>query len=124
MNPISNVDKLTRRIEQFRDEMIDLQMRLCAIPAIAPSSGGEGEAKKADFLVDWLKANGFVDITVVKAPDLDASCGYRPNILAYYRGLSQARTIWVMTHTDVVPPGEMSLWRGDTFTAWVEKGLI
>ena len=124
MNPDLTYEKLARRIEKYRDEMVDLQMRLCAIPAIAPSSGGEGEAKKADFLVDWLKANGFVDITVVKAPDLDAPSGYRPNILAYYRGGSQARTVWIMTHMDIVPPGELSLWRGDPFKAWVESGRI
>jgi succinyl-diaminopimelate desuccinylase len=124
MKPDAAFDKLTRRIEKYRDEMVDLQMRLCAIPAIAPSSGGEGEAKKAEFLVDWLMANGFVDITVVKAPDLDAPSGFRPNILAYYRGKSSDRTVWVMTHTDVVPPGELSLWRGDPFKAWVESGRI
>jgi succinyl-diaminopimelate desuccinylase len=124
MNANETFDKLARRIEQFRDEMVDLQVKLCAIPAIAPSSGGEGEAEKAEFLVGWLKANGFVDISVVKAPDLDAPSGYRPNILAYSRGRSSARTIWVMTHTDVVPPGEPSLWRGDPFKAWVEKGRV
>jgi succinyl-diaminopimelate desuccinylase len=124
MNANETFDKLARRIEQYRDAMVDLQMKLCAIPAIAPSSGGEGEAKKAEFLVEWLKANGFVDIEVVKAPDLDAPSGYRPNVLAYYRGRSHAKTVWVMTHMDVVPPGEMSLWRGDPFKAWVEKGRI
>ena len=97
MNPNGAFDKLAGRIEQYRDEMVDLQMRLCAIPAIAPSSGGEGEAKKADFLIDFLKANGFVDITLVKAPDMDAPAGYRPNVLAYCRGKSSARTIWVCT---------------------------
>ncbi len=34
------------------------------------------------------------------------AAGYRPNILAYYRGKSSARTVWIMTHMDVVPPGE------------------
>jgi len=124
MSPNEPFDKLARRIEQFRDEMVDLQVRLCAIPAIAPSSGGEGEAQKADFLIDWLKANGFVDVNLIKAPDLDAPAGYRPNILAYYRGKSSERTIWVMTHTDIVPPGELSLWDGNPFKAWVEKGRV
>jgi succinyl-diaminopimelate desuccinylase len=124
MNSNETFDKLERRIEQYRDEMVDLQMKLCAIPAIAPSSDGEGEAKKAEFLAGWLKDNGFVDIAVIKAPDLDAPAGYRPNILAYYRGKSQARTIWIMTHMDVVPPGELSLWRGDPYKAWVEKGRV
>lgn len=124
MNPNETFDKLTRRIEQFRDEMVDLQVRLCAIPAIAPSSGGEGEARKADFLIDFLKANDFVDVTLVKAPDLDSPAGYRPNVLAYYRGKSSARTTWIMTHTDVVPPGNLSLWHGHPYKAWVEKGRV
>jgi succinyl-diaminopimelate desuccinylase len=124
MSPNDPFDKLTRRIEQFRDGMVDLQVRLCAIPAIAPSSGGEGEAQKADFLIEWLKTNGFVDVTLIKAPDLDAPAGYRPNILAYYRGKSSERTIWVMTHTDIVPPGELSLWHGHPYKAWVEKGRV
>jgi succinyl-diaminopimelate desuccinylase len=117
-------DKLARRIENFRDEMVDLQVRLTAIPAVAPGSGGEGEAQKADFLAGWLKQNGFKDVTLIKAPDLDAPAGYRPNILASVKGQSSARTVWVMTHTDVVPPGELSLWTGHPYKAWVEKGRV
>jgi succinyl-diaminopimelate desuccinylase len=117
-------DKISQRIDSYRNDMIDLQIKLASIPAIAPSSGGEGEAKKAEFLVKFLQANGFVDVEVIKAPDLDAPAGYRPNILATYRGKSPAKTIWVMSHTDVVPPGELSLWRGDPFRPWVEEGKI
>jgi succinyl-diaminopimelate desuccinylase len=65
-----------------------------------------------------------VDIEVIKAPDLDAPSGYRPNILAYDRGKSSAKTIWIMSHMDVVPPGELSLWSGDPFRPWVEGGKI
>ncbi len=120
----SSFEKLAARIDRTRDDMVDLQMRLCAIPAIDPASGGEGEARKADFLVDFLKTRGIADIRLVKAPDLNAPSGYRPNILARVKGRSSARTVWVMTHTDVVPPGELSLWRGDPFKAWIEKGRV
>jgi succinyl-diaminopimelate desuccinylase len=117
-------DRIRQRIDTFRDEMIDCQIKLCAIPAIAPQSGGEGEARKADFLVGFLKANGWSDVQLIKAPDLETPAGYRPNLIALYKGRSSARTIWVMTHLDVVPPGELSLWRGDPFKAWVEGGKI
>ena len=116
--------KIAERLDLFRDEMIDLQIRLASIPAIAPSSGGEGEARKADVLVEVLKAAGLQDIEVIKTPDLDAPAGYRPNILAFFRGRSSVRTTWVMTHMDVVPPGEMSLWKGDPFKPWIESGKI
>jgi succinyl-diaminopimelate desuccinylase len=117
-------ERISRRIEQFRDEMVDLQIRLTAIPAIAPASGGEGEARKAEFLAGFLKEHGFRDISLIKAPDFDAPSGYRPNLLAYARGRSSARTNWVMTHTDIVPPGEMSLWKGHPYKAWIEKGRV
>jgi len=117
-------EKIAKRIDSSRDEMIDLQVKLCALPAIAPSSGGEGEMKKAEFLLDFLKRSGFQDITLLKAPDLEAPAGYRPNILAWHKGRSSSRTVWVMTHMDVVPAGELAQWRGDPFKAWVEGGKI
>jgi succinyl-diaminopimelate desuccinylase len=116
--------RIARRIESFRDEMIDMQVRLTALPAIAPASGGEGEGKRAEYLERFLQANGFIDIQLLKAPDLDAPEGFRPNLLARYKGKSAARTIWVMTHMDIVPPGEVSLWKGDPYKAWIEKGRI
>ncbi len=124
MSPAKDFLRVAKRIEQFRDDMVDLQVRLCALPAVAPSSGGEGEARKAEFLASFLKDNGFENLMLVKAPDLDAPAGFRPNLLAVYKGLSAARTTWVMTHLDVVPPGELAMWRGDPFKAWVEKGRV
>jgi succinyl-diaminopimelate desuccinylase len=116
--------RVAKRVESFRNEMIDMQIKLSALPAIAPSSGGEGEGKKARFLLDYLSQNGFEDIQLIKAPDLDAPEGVRPNILARFRGRSRAKTIWIMTHMDIVPPGELSLWSGNPYKAWIEKGRI
>ena len=118
------LEKIMRRIETYRDDMIDLQIKLCSFPAIAPESGGEGEAKKAEVLLDFLKINKIKNVEIINAPDLDASCGYRPNIIAKYPGLSSQKTIWIMTHMDVVPPGELSQWQGNPFKAWVEEGKI
>ncbi len=121
---MSDLATITRRIESFRNEMIDLQIKLCSVPAISPASGGEGEAEKAKILLEFLEKNGYDHIDVIKAPDLDAPAGYRPNIIAKYKGQSAVKTIWLMTHMDIVPPGELSLWKGDPFQAWIEKGKI
>ncbi len=117
-------ERIAARLDAYRDQMIDLQCRLAAIPAIAPSSGGEGEARKADLLVDYLKGIGISDIEVVKAPDPDAPSGFRPNILARVPGRRSDRTTWIMSHMDVVPEGDPALWRGDPFKPWVEDGKI
>jgi len=112
------------RLDSCREAMIDLQCRLAAIPAIAPSSGGEGEARKAEILIEFLKGIGVSDIELVKAPDPDAPAGYRPNILARLPGRRSDRTVWIMSHMDVVPEGDPALWKGDPFRPWVEDGKI
>ena len=116
--------RICKRIDSFRNDMIDMQIKLCALPAIAPASGGEGESRKAEFLIKFLEQNGFTGIQLIKAPDLDCPEGFRPNILAFHKGKDRSKTIWIMTHMDIVPPGELSLWRGDPFKAWIEKGRI
>jgi succinyl-diaminopimelate desuccinylase len=117
-------EKIAARLDDYKDDMIDLQCRLASIPAIAPSSGGEGEARKAEYLVEYLKGIGIADIEVVKVPEADAPSGYRPNILARVKGRSSEHTVWIMSHTDVVPEGDRALWRGDPFKPWVEDGKI
>jgi succinyl-diaminopimelate desuccinylase len=121
---MDRMEKIAERIDSFRDEMIDMQIQLCSLPAISPTSGGEGEVKKAEFLLEFLKTHGFSEVSVIKAPDLDAPVGYRPNILAIFKGKSSAKTLWIMTHMDIVPPGELELWNGNPFKAWVEEGKI
>ncbi len=121
---MDKLGKILRRIDALRDEMIDMQIRLCSFPAIAPSNGGEGEFQKAEALLDFIKENGYDTFEVAKAPDLDTGHGYRPNILATFGGENHSKTIWIMSHLDVVPPGELSLWQGNPFRAWVEGGKI
>lgn len=116
--------KITDTIDSFRNSMIDMQIKLCSFPAISPSSGGEGETKKAEFLLEFLNDGGFMDIEVFKAPDLDSPSGYRPNILATYKGEKSSKKIWIMTHMDVVPPGELAQWVGNPFEAWAKEGKI
>jgi len=117
-------EQISRRIDSYRNDMINMQVALCALPAVAPSSGGEGEARKAEYLLEFLRNNRFQDVSLIQAPDLEAPAGYRPNILAYVKGQDSSRTVWVMTHTDVVPPGEQAQWKGNPYKAWVEQGRI
>ena len=121
---MTSLEKIIRRIDSYRDAMINMQVKLCALPAIAPSNGGQGEVKKAAFLLSFLQENGFSDIQTIKAPDMDSPDGYRPSILAHFPGKNSVKTIWVMTHMDVVPPGELAQWRGDPYKAWIEGGKI
>ena len=48
----------------------------------------------------------------------------RPNLVCRYRGRDSSRTLWIMTHLDVVPPGDLALWRSDPYVLHVEDGKL
>jgi succinyl-diaminopimelate desuccinylase len=117
-------DRTAKRVESFRDEMIELQKSLCAIPALCPTSGGEGELAKERFLKDFVSALKPDLLEEVCAPDPRVPSGIRPTLVVRWNGADTSRTLWILTHTDVVPPGELSMWKGDPWKAYVEGGRI
>jgi succinyl-diaminopimelate desuccinylase len=116
--------KIKKRIDSYRDEMIRLQMELTAIPALSPENGGDGESKKAEYLIAFLERAGFKDIETVLCPDERVSSGHRPNLFVRVPGKSGTTRVWILTHLDVVPPGERRLWKEDPYRAYVEDGRI
>ncbi len=117
-------DELLRRIEGYREWAVELQRGLTAIPAVAPDSGGGGELEKARWLQGELAKLPFDEVARFDAPDPRANGGLRPNLVARIRGENSARTVWIMSHLDVVPPGEASLWTGDPWVLRVEGGKL
>lgn len=97
-------------IERQENEMAQALMELIRIPAIAPESRGEGELKKTEKLMQILENVGFDKIERYDAEDERIPSKKRPNIIAYYYGEDIAEKLWVITHLDVVPPGEESFW--------------
>lgn len=123
------IDKKTKnrifhRIDSYIDDMIDLQIKLTAIPALSPDNQGGGEVEKAAFLREYLKRSGFSDIKALNAPDDRVPCGYRPNLLINCPGKYLRRKVWILTHTDIVPPGEIGLWSENPYQGYVKDGCI
>ena len=110
------MDELFALLDQQSEKVVELQTRLTAIPALGPKNGGAGEKEKAEYLLDYLKSMGIGDIREFHAPDADVPCGYRPNIVAVIPGKDTGRTLWVISHLDVVPPGDLTLWNSDPYT--------
>jgi len=105
-----HVESLFKEIERLQNEMVGALRELVRIPAIAPENGGEGESKKAERLAQMLKAMGFDKIQFYDAEDGRVPSRKRPNIIAYYDGETIKETLWIITHLDIVPAGEESLW--------------
>ncbi len=113
-------EQILKKIGSYEAYAIELQRGLTAIPALAPSSGGEGEYDKAKWLEGELKKLKFDSIEWINAPQAEAKNGIRPNVIARYKGKSSARTIWFMSHLDIVPPGDLKMWHSDPYKLVVD----
>jgi succinyl-diaminopimelate desuccinylase len=114
-------EKLFKWIDEALPLAIELETELTKRPAIAPESGGEGELDKCLFLEQWLKTHGITKLERYDAPDSRAKGGVRPNLIAVIEGSDKENAdgcgcLWIMSHTDIVPPGEKKLWESDPYT--------
>jgi succinyl-diaminopimelate desuccinylase len=112
------------RIDSLGPEVVALQRALVAIPALGPDNDGQGETAKADFLERHLRALGLTDILRLDAPDARVPGGLRPNILARIPGRDTARTLWIISHIDIVPPGNPELWESDPYELKVDGDIL
>ncbi len=114
----------SRRIEQLREESVDFLSRVCSIPAIGPANGGSGEMEKYVAIRDVVRQLQPDEEIEVPAPDDRVPEGVRPNLLAIFHGKDKSLTLWILSHIDVVPPGESKLWDHDPFKPFVEDGYL
>lgn len=114
------MDKILSTIDASGELVVELETLLTAHPAISPESGGTGELAKCEALETKLRSLGFTDLERHDAPDARAAGGIRPNLIATVKGASDAKRLWIMTHLDVVPPGELSTWKTDPWKVVVE----
>lgn len=115
---MEHFSQVSERLEQYREEMVNLQRELVSRVAVGPDQGGPGEGEKAAFLEDLLSGWG-LRVDNYPAPDPRVAGGGRPNLVAWLPG-QRVDKVWVLSHLDVVPPGDLSLWESDPYTLRVE----
>lgn len=109
---------VSERLETYQEYVIELQRQLVSRVALGPEVGGDGERHKAAFLADLLHSWG-LKVDDYPAPDDRVPGGARPNLIAYLPG-HRPEKVWVLSHLDVVPPGDLNLWDSDPFTLRVD----
>ncbi|MCK5077903.1 MAG: M20 family metallo-hydrolase [Calditrichia bacterium] len=120
----TNYNRVIEKVASLKDEMIDLQRTLTAIPALGPENGGEGEWDKTVLIKEIMQEIGIKNIIDVYAPDERAKNGVRPNIIGIIPGKNSDKTIWIMAHTDIVPPGDLSKWETDPYKVVEKDGIL
>jgi succinyl-diaminopimelate desuccinylase len=109
---------LSRRLDTYREPVIEWQRQLVSRVALGPEVGGVGETDKAAYLTDLLQGWGLT-VDNYPAPDERVPGGSRPNLVTYLPGRRPDK-VWVLSHMDVVPPGDPSLWDSAPFTLRVD----
>lgn len=116
---MDQAQKIIDKALSYTDQIIETQRALVATVALGPDNGGDGETAKAELVQGWLADMG-LNIERIDAPDERVPAGSRPNIAAVLPGAGAGPKTWVLSHLDVVPPGELSLWGGDPWVLRVE----
>src|SRR5512136_1231770 len=118
MNQGDTFRRLSERLATYQQDMVDLQRELVRRVAVGPENDGPGEGAKAAFLRELLQGWG-LKVDNYPAPDAQVPEGERPNLVAWLPG-RRPEKVWVLSHLDVVPPGDVSLWHSDPFELKVE----
>ncbi len=122
---MEDMGKLLDAVEAKRDDMVAFLSKMISIPALGPENGGVGEIEKVEWIEEQLTNMGITDLKRYDAPDDRVPSGIRPNLVATVPGSDASLApLWIVCHTDVVPPGEMSLWDTDPFEAVEKDGML
>jgi succinyl-diaminopimelate desuccinylase len=118
-----NIRELMQAVESDQDRIVKALCDMLRIKAVGPENGGDGEAERGDFLLALLRELGFRDIEQYDSPDPRVPSGRRPNIVARVRG-STDTNLWVVTHMDIVPEGDLKAWTYPPYEPAVVNGRV
>jgi succinyl-diaminopimelate desuccinylase len=114
---------LKQAVLKDRERMVESLCSMVRIKAIGPESHGEGEAERGKYLAALSKQLGFNSVEVFESVDPRVPAGKRPNIVIRVKGTSN-RNLWVVTHMDTVPEGDVGAWHHPPFEPKVTKDRI
>jgi len=124
MDKIQIKSEIEKTVKEMENELVDLSCKFVSFNSVNPKTNGPGEKEVALWLENVVKKMGFDKIIHIDAKDSQVPYGYRPNILSILNGQSDEKTIWLMTHMDKVPAGDLSLWDNDPFKPVIKDGKI
>ncbi len=108
MIPAETIKKVLNEIDSH--ELIELTAELVKINSVWDPVAGTSEQAVAEKVADWAQSQGF-------AVRMDQVAPNRPNVIISGPAGSQKRALMFEGHTDVVTPGDVSVWQYDPFGA-------
>ena len=116
-------DRVLSAVEGLRGEMVEALSRICRIPAVSPHNGGTGEEEKAREIELLVSELGLGAVTWQRVEDERSPTGDRPSLFLEFPG-KQRRRLCILTHIDIVPEGDRSLWTIDPYRPVVKGSRL
>ncbi len=104
-----------------RNYFIDLYSRMIEINSVNPSGGGNGEARRAEFLKKEI--TGWSKDIKLEEYVAESDGIKRPNLIFFLNG-GKPKTVWFVAHMDTVSEGDLTLWKYPPFKATIEGDKI
>jgi succinyl-diaminopimelate desuccinylase len=117
------MQELMQAIDADQDRIVKALCDMVRIKAVGPENGGTGEAERGDFLLALLKALGLSEVEQYDSKDPRVPSGRRPNIVVRAKGTTDTN-LWVVTHTDIVPEGDLEAWTYPPYEPKVVDGRV
>ncbi len=103
-----------------RDFIVEVAKRIIPVKSISPASGGTGESERAKVIQDILGELGYPNPSVYSTEDEKGV--ERVSLILKVGNLE--KTLWLVSHTDTVPEGDLKLWTKNPFEITVEGNKI
>jgi len=113
--PSNIITKVLNEIQA--EELIILTSNLVKINSVWDPVAGTSEQEAADFVSRWAEQQGFD----IQKDEVEPE---RPNVIITWESGPGEKTLMFEGHTDVVTPGDISMWRYDPFGAAISEGRM
>ncbi len=114
------IDERLRKVEKYKNDIINFFLKLLEIDAVNPKFGGRGEYERANFLEDYLRGLG---LKVLRYEYLDENHFKRPNLIIELN-YNKDKNIWFVLHLDTVDAGSIDAWDTDPFKPIIKDDKI
>lgn len=115
MVPEEKVEAVLREIDE--QELVQLAAQLVRINSVWDPEAKTSEQEVAEFVAAWARRVGFETSVEEVAPG-------RPNVILAFGPESGSRKLMFEAHTDVVTPGDPSMWTHHPFGAEMVDGRL
>ncbi len=115
------MNEVLKCIEEMKNEIVEFMVSMIKIKAVNPTSGGSGELERGEWLDRKLRE---ICDEVKRYDAVDERGLKRPNIVGLIFGEDRSRTLWIISHIDTVPEGDLKLWTHDPYDPVVKDGKI